>query len=107
MAFRVRRHDATDVLATLWLREMVTGVYDPRWLPCRTSQGPIRSLAFTLSRRSQSFTGELTPAQYRQVFAQSCGRYGSTHDYAHQTLHSLRAQGIHDRALQRLLGLMK
>ncbi len=80
VAFRVRRHEAPDVLATLWLREMVTGVYDPRWLHSRTPQGPIRSLAFTLSRRSPSFTGDLTPAQYRQVFAQSCGRYGSTRD---------------------------
>ncbi|QDL38415.1 gamma-glutamylcyclotransferase [Rhodoferax sediminis] len=105
VAFRVHRHEASEVLSRLWLREMVTGVYDPRWLHCRTPQGPIRSLAFTLSRHSPSFTGELTPAQYRQVFTQSCGRYGTTHDYAHQTLHSLRAQGIHDRALQRLLEL--
>lgn len=105
VAFRVRRHEAADVLATLWLREMVTGVYDPRWLHCRTPQGPTRALAFTLSRRSPSFTGDLTPAQYSQVFAQSRGRYGSTHDYAHETLLSLRAQGIHDGALQRLLDL--
>lgn len=105
MAFRVRRHEVTDVLATLWLREMVTGVYDPRWLHCRTPQGPIRALAFTLSRRSPSFTGELTPAQYRQVFAESCGRFGSTREYAHQTLNSLRAHGIRDRPLARLLEL--
>ncbi|MBU6502445.1 MAG: gamma-glutamylcyclotransferase [Burkholderiaceae bacterium] len=105
MAFRVRRQEAADVLATLWLREMVTGVYDPRWLHCRTPQGPIRALAFTLSRRSPSFTGELTPAQYRDIFGRSHGRYGSTQDYARQTLHSLRAQGIHDRTLARLLAL--
>lgn len=105
MAFRVRRQEVTDVLAILWEREMVTGVYDPRWLHCRTPLGPIKALAFTLSRRSPSFTGDLTPAQYRQVFAQSCGRYGSTRDYAHQTLNSLRAHGIHDRTLQRLLDL--
>ncbi|OOG52223.1 gamma-glutamylcyclotransferase [Polaromonas sp. C04] len=105
VAFRVRRIDAGDVLSALWLREMPSGVYDPRWLHCRTPQGPIKALAFTLSRRSPSFTGELTPAQYSQVFMQSRGRYGTTHDYAHQTLHSLRAQGIRDRALQRLLDL--
>ena len=105
VAFRVRRRDAVDVLATLWQREMPSAVYDPRWLACRTPQGEVRALAFTLSRRSPSFTGELTPTQYQDIFVRSHGRYGSTQDYARQTLHSLRAQGIHDHALQRLLAL--
>lgn len=105
VAFRVRRRDAVDVLATLWLREMPSAVYDPRWLACHTPQGEVRALAFTLSRRSPSFTGELATAQYQDIFVRSRGRYGSTQDYARQTLQSLRAQGIHDRALQRLLAL--
>lgn len=105
VAFRVRRRDAVDVLATLWQREMPSAVYDPRWLACQTPQGEVRALAFTLSRRSPSFTGNLTPTQYQDIFVRSHGRYGSTQDYARQTLHSLRAQGIHDHALQRLLAL--
>ncbi len=105
VAFRIRRQDGDEVLSRLWLREMVTGVYDPRWLDCQTPRGGVKSLAFTLSRRSPHFTGELTTAQYRQVFADSRGRYGSTRDYAHQTFHSLRARGIRDRPLQQLLDL--
>jgi len=103
MAFRVQRQHVPDILATLWQREMPTGVYDPRWLHCRTPHGPVSALAFTLSRRSPNFTGQLSPAQYRQIFQQARGRYGSTHDYAHRTFESLKAHGIHDRALEQLL----
>ena len=33
------------------------------------------------------------------------GRYGTTRDYAQATFDELRRQGIHDRALARLLAL--
>ncbi|MBU3739492.1 MAG: gamma-glutamylcyclotransferase [Rhodoferax sp.] len=92
------------LLEQIWAREMPLGVYDPRWLVCHTPQGPLRALAFTLSRRSPSYTGELSEAHYRQIFAQARGRYGSTLDYARDTLHGLRQHGIEDRALARLLG---
>jgi cation transport protein ChaC len=103
LAFRVQREQAAVVLGRLWEREMPTGVYDPRWLRCTTPHGPVTALAFTLSRRSPNYTGPLSPAQYRQIFAHARGRYGSTHDYAHQTFESLKAHGIHDRALAQLL----
>ena len=82
---------------------MVTGVYDPRWLHCRTGQGPVQALGFTLSRESPNFTGELSAERYRHIFAHSRGRYGTTLDYADQTLRCLQQHGIHDGALQRLL----
>ena len=103
MVLRVRKHDADEVLQKLWLREMVTGVYDPRWLTCQTAKGPVKALAFTLSRQSANFTGDLPPAQYRHIFGNATGRYGTTLDYALQTLDSLQQCGIQDAALQRLL----
>lgn len=104
-AFCVPRKNGNEVLETLWQREMVTGVYDPRWLRCITPEGPVQALAFTLSRRSPSFTGKLSEAQYREIFSVACGRYGSSHAYARQTFESLKSQGIHDRELEKLLGL--
>jgi glutathione-specific gamma-glutamylcyclotransferase len=103
MVLRVRRKDCDEVLQKLWLREMVTGVYDPKWLPCATPGGPVQALAFTLSRKSSNFTGELNAAHYQQIFREARGRYGTTLDYARQTLESLKDRGIEDRALQRLL----
>lgn len=100
---RVPQVDGQAVLERLWDREMVTGVYDPRWLPCQTHQGPVQALGFTLSRKSPNFTGELSAQHYRDIFAGSHGRYGSTLDYASQTLHCLQQHGIQDRALHRLM----
>lgn len=105
MAYRIRRQQAPEVLAMLWEREMPLAVYEPRWLRSQTPHGPVRALAFTLSRRSPGFTGELSAEQYRHIFAHAHGRYGSTHDYARQTYDSLKAHGIHDRKLAFLLAL--
>jgi cation transport protein ChaC len=100
---RVPQRDGEAVLHKLWDREMVTGVYDPKWLRCHTSSGPVHALGFTLSRASPNFTGELPPERYRHIFAASRGRYGTTLDYADQTLRCLEQHGIRDTALQRLL----
>jgi cation transport protein ChaC len=105
MAFRIPQAQGEQALRQLWPREMVTGVYDPKWLRCQTSAGPVRALAFTLPRQSPNYTGELPAARYQQIFAQSSGRYGSTLDYARQTHEHLLRLGIRDAALARLLQL--
>ena len=105
MVFRIPAADGLETLGRLWLREMPTGVYDPRWLDCVTPGGRVRALAFTLSRRSPNFTGELSDARYRQIFQSATGRYGTSLDYARQTLLELQRHAIHDRALARLVQL--
>lgn len=105
MVFRVDKQHAREVMTTLWQREMVMAVYDPRWLRCHTNHGPVNALAFTLSRKSPSHTGTLADHEYCRIFAQACGRFGTTRDYAQATFDELRRLGIHDRALARLLAL--
>ena len=105
MVFRVGQPLARQVLINLWQREMVTAVYDPRWLSCHTPQGPVRALAFTLSRKSPSHTGTLPDQEVRRIFAQASGRFGTTRDYAQATYDELRRMGIEDRALARLIAL--
>ncbi len=102
---RIACQDVPAYLHQLWRREMPNPVYDPRWLPTQTNQGPVSALAFTLSRKSPNYTGNLPPETYRQIFNHSVGRYGSTLDYARQTLDQLRSMGIHDHALAKLLAL--
>lgn len=107
MALRLPHDQVEASMPALWAREMPNPVYDPKWLLCQTAQGPVRALAFTLSPRSPNHTGPLNDAQYREIFAHSRGRYGTTLDYARQTLDGLRAHGIEDRALARLLRLVR
>lgn len=81
---------------------MPTGVYDPRWLPCRTPQGTVSALAFTLSRSNSAHTGELSDEQLLDILRHATGRYGSTRDYLLETAASLRRCGIRDREIERL-----
>lgn len=105
MVFRVPQAHGRQVMINLWPREMAGADYDPRWLNCQTLQGKVRALAFTLSRRSPSHAGVLPEDEYRRIFAQSSGIYGTTRDYAQATYDELRRRGIDDRALGRLLTL--
>ena len=107
MAYRIEKSRAAAELERLWAREMPTGVYDPKWLDCRTSQGPVKALAFTLSRRSPAHTGPLADAQMVEVLRCAAGRFGSTLDYLVETATSLRGCGIRDRDIERLVVLAR
>jgi glutathione-specific gamma-glutamylcyclotransferase len=107
VAYRVERQHAQEQLERLWLREMPTGVYDPKWLPCRTPQGRINALAFTLSRNSPAHTGLLSDPQMLDILRCANGRFGSTLDYLLETAASLRNCGIRDRDVERLVTLAR
>ncbi|MBI2770626.1 MAG: gamma-glutamylcyclotransferase [Burkholderiales bacterium] len=107
MVFRVARQDGRETLERLWTREMAMAVYDPRWLTCHTTHGPVTALAFTLSRKSPNHTGVLSEDEYRRIFSEATGIYGTTLDYAHRTLEELKRLNIPDRTLERLMKLAK
>ena len=105
--YRIPRQRVATELERLWQREMPTGVYDPRWLACRTAQGDIQALAFTLSRRSPQHTGHLPDPQLIDILRHANGRYGSTLDYLLETARSLRERGVRDREVERLVSLAR
>ena len=107
MVYRIERERVETELERLWLREMPTGVYDPKWVACRTTAGRVDALAFTLSRASPNHTGPLEDLQMLQILRTACGRYGSTLDYLLDTAASLRGCGIRDREIERLVALAR
>jgi cation transport protein ChaC len=107
MVYRVPRERGHEELQRLWLREMPTGVYDPRWLACRTAQGPVKALAFTLSRSSPSYTGPIDDEQMVRILRDARGRFGTTLDYLLATADGLRKLGIRDAEIERLAGLAR
>lgn len=107
VAYRLPQDCANLELERLWEREMPNGVYDPKWLPCRTPQGTVHALAFTLNRGSPSYLGPLADAQLLDILRSACGRYGSTLDYLLGTAASLRGCGIRDREIERLVALAR
>lgn len=105
VSYRVPAAQGETVLRGMWDREMPNGVYEPRWLTCRAPHGPanvpVKALAFTLSRLSPSWTGELSDAELVHIFRHARGRYGTTLDYLLATVKALREHGIHDAELER------
>ena len=107
MVYRLRPEQAERELERLWAREMPTGVYDARLLPCRTPQGPVLALAFTLSRRSEACLPHLAEAELVHILRHARGRYGSTLDYLAQTAQALHERGVRDREIERLMRLAR
>ena len=107
VAYRIGQARAAAELERLWAREMPTGVYDPKWLACRTAEGAVNALGFTLSRRSPAHTGPLPDAQMVELLRCAAGRFGSTLDYLIETATSLRSSGIRDRDVERLVALAR
>lgn len=105
MVYRIAEENVDRELERLWAREMMTAVYDPRWLPCRTPHGSVNALGFTLDRRSPNYTGPIGDEAMVEVLRTACGRYGTTLDYLVQTARSLRGCGIRDREMERLMAL--
>jgi len=105
--YRIERAEVPEQMERLWRREMPTGVYDPKWLSCRTTQGRVNALAFTLSRSSPAHTGAIPDAQMLEILRCATGRYGSTLDYLLETANSLRGCGIRDTDVERLVCLAR
>ena len=107
VVYRIPRDLGESTLQRLWLREMPTGVYDPRWLRCQTAGGEVQALAFTLSRRSPSFTGHLSDPDMLHILRHASGRFGTTLDYLVQTAETLRAHQMCDLESERLVRLAR
>jgi cation transport protein ChaC len=105
--YRLRPESVEDELERLWAREMPTGVYDARLLPCRTPQGTVAALAFTLSRRSEACLARLPDDEILHILRHARGRYGTTMEYLAETAAALRGSGVRDREIERLMALSR
>ena len=107
LVYRLQPARADEELERLWAREMPMGVYDARLLPCRTGAGPVCALAFTLSRRSDAWLAQLPDAELLHILRHARGRFGTTLEYLHETALALRAHGVRDREVERLVALAR
>ena len=106
-AYRVAQTRARAEQERLWAREMPTGVYDPRWLPCHTTQGRVQALGFALSRASPNYIGPIDDAHMLDTLRNATGRYGTTLGYLIDTADCLREHGIRDKEIERLVALAR
>ncbi len=110
VAFRLPPDAIEASLIPLLRREMPIKRDPPqvpaRWLTVRTAEGPVRAIAFPISRSNPAYLPGLTEEQIVQALATAAGERGSMAEYLHSTVTHLEQRGIHDRYLWRLQELV-
>ncbi|CAN7243757.1 gamma-glutamylcyclotransferase [Mesorhizobium amorphae] len=97
--------DAVEAnLDKLLRREMLTrpSPFPPRWVNVQTATGPLRTIAFTMDRKSEAYIGGLSVEVIADTLATAVGHWGSMAEYLHNTVKHLERAGADDRLLWRL-----
>jgi cation transport protein ChaC len=105
-AYRVAAVEAGAVARYLHEREMVGGVYEPRWLKIRTSKGLRIAAAYVADRQNEQYAGKLPEARIVAAIRRGVGIAGTNRDYLRNTVRHLDELGIADGPLHRLLKLV-
>lgn len=104
MAFRVPAERNARVLKTLWRREMLRSVYQPRLVPVRLAGGRrVRALAFIADTSHPQVVRELDLHARARLVAQGIGQRGRCTDYIRNTLEHMYSLGVTDPHLARVL----
>lgn len=103
LAFRLDPAQLDDALEALWEREMVTGIYDPHWLPVMTAEGAVTALAFVVNPAHRQYAGSLPRGVAASIIAGANGKFGSCRDYLESTVVALQESGHPDPDLEALL----
>lgn len=103
MAFRIPACEVPHTMEALWRREMPSGAYLPKWLGCRTDDGPVTALAFTMNRNTDAYVRDLPTDRLLQIVRNAHGSYGPCVEYVLETAQALQRSNIHDKRLQALV----
>ncbi len=103
MAFRIPAQDVPATMEALWRREMPSGAYIPRWLACRTQEGTVNALTFTMNRNTDAYVRDLPSDQLISIVRQAHGSYGPCIEYVLETAHALAKSNIHDKRLKAIV----
>ena len=102
VALRITGHTLQDALHLVWRRELLTGVYCPRWVSLATPAERIHAVAFVVNPNHMCYCGRLDTPSTVELLATGHGLIGSAAEYLENTVAHLDQAGIHDRRLHAL-----
>lgn len=108
-AFRVPAHLVKDTRAYLHRRENVTNTYAVAKKPAKLldgSQRTVDALCFLVHRNHPQYAGDLPLGKQAYIVRHSVGASGRNIDYVLNTAGHLRALGVHDASLERLMAVL-
>lgn len=104
VALQVPPRGRMKSLRALWSREMLTGVYRPRWLSGRDEAGAAHEvLAFVADPAHPQHAQGLTEDERAAFIASARGELGTCIEYLHNSVTALRAAGIRDPDLDAMM----
>src|SRR5262249_50297027 len=103
VAHRVAADQVEAELSILWMREMLSGVYEPRWVNADVDGlGRTRALAFVINRYHPRYEGVLDEVVAARRIAVAAGMLGTNRDYLYRTIKHLDELGIEDGRMHSL-----
>ncbi len=104
IAYRIAPELVRSELAILWNREMLSGVYQARWVPTRLRDGrTVTAVTFVVDTQHSQYCGDLPIEKAAHHIAFAEGRRGACRDYLANTAAHARALRIHDPYLEELV----
>lgn len=104
VALRLVASDWRRELAGIWVREMVTGAYEPAWLPVRFRDGRCRqAVVFTANLHEDHWDPDSSPARIAPMIEAAQGPFGSNAAYVARLHAALQAEGMHDDYVEALV----
>ncbi|MDR6538556.1 gamma-glutamylcyclotransferase [Variovorax soli] len=102
MLLQIDAGKVRDELRVLWRREMLTDVYEPRWVVARLGRTPVRAITFTVNRSHPRYIKGLPVQEMAQMINTGAGSLGTCREYFDATVEQLAALGIRDAGMERL-----
>jgi len=104
IAYRLAPEQVRSELAILWNREMLSGVYQARWVPTRLRDGRVvTAVTFVVEPGHCQYCGDLPIERTAHHIAFAEGRRGACRDYLTNTVEHARTLGIHDPYIEELV----
>lgn len=104
IAYRLAPDQVRSELAILWNREMLSGVYQARWVPTKLRDGrTVTAVTFVVDTKHCQYCGDLPIERAAHHIAFAEGRRGACRDYLTNTAEHARSLGIHDAYIEELM----
>jgi len=102
--YRIAAADAAAAAAYLHDREMVSGCYQPKWLPVLRADGVRQQgLAYVADPHHWQYAGKLSDDEIVAMIGKACGSAGRNIDYLRNTVEHLDDIGLKESRLHRIL----
>jgi cation transport protein ChaC len=103
VVLRIAAAIAREELSVIWRREMLSAVYEARWVDAVGADGiERRAITFVVNRGHPRYVRGLTVEQMASMINSGRGPLGSCRDYFDETIEKLDSLGITDSAMESL-----